>query len=114
MGHSNRILIEKCSPILIRCDEKKNLLSVKLLPKKPTRTLRNTLQNLYEKIYMTHWSEKGKRDAMDADAALDKDFKIKKKEVSDHLNIYEILSAILIAVSLMGSYFWSWISRKRF
>jgi len=80
------------------CDEKKNLLSVKLLPKKPTRTLRNTLQNLYEKIYMTHWSEKGKRDAMDADAALDKDFKIKKKELLLELDIQEAFLKFMASI----------------
>lgn len=66
----------------IRCEEKKNFLSAKMLPKKPTRTLRNTLQSLFEKIYVTHWSEKSRKDATDTEAALDKDFKIKKKEVN--------------------------------
>ena len=65
-----------------RSEEKKSYLSVKLLPKKPARILRNTLQNLYERIYLTHWSERGKRDVSDSDEALEKTFKIKNKEVT--------------------------------
>lgn len=53
---------------------------VKLLPKKAARTLKATLEYLYEKIYSTYWSEKGKR-GEDPDPSLDRDFKIKKKEV---------------------------------
>ena len=63
-----------------RSEEKKSLLSVKLLPKKAARTLRNTLEALHEKIYLTFWSERGKRPE-DPDASLDRDFKVKKKEV---------------------------------
>lgn len=65
-----------------RSEEKKSYLSVKLFPKKPARILRNTLQNLYERIYLTHWSERGKRDVSDSDEALEKTFKIKNKEVT--------------------------------
>lgn len=65
---------------LTRSEEKKSLLSVKLLPKKASRTLRATLQYLYEKIYSTFWSERNKR-GEDPDSSLDRDFKIKKKEV---------------------------------
>jgi hypothetical protein len=63
-----------------RSEEKKTLLTIKLLPKKAARTLRATLQYLDEKIYSTFWSERGKR-GDDADSSLDRDFKIKKKEV---------------------------------
>lgn len=63
-----------------RSEEKKSLLSVKLLPKKASRQLRATLQHLHEKIYLTYWSERGKRPD-DSDASLDRDFKVKKKEV---------------------------------
>ena len=65
---------------MIRSEEKKTLLTIKLLPKKAARTLRATLQYLDEKIYSTFWSERGKR-GDGADSSLDRDFKIKKKEV---------------------------------
>lgn len=63
-----------------RCEEKKNLLTVKILPKKPTRALEKTLVHLYEKIHL-NWADKGRRDVSDADPAMDRDFKIKQKEV---------------------------------
>ena len=96
-----------------RSEEKKSLLSVKLLPKKATRTLRNTLQNLHEKIYLTYWSDRGKR-LDDPDASLDRDFKVKKKEVSQ----FEIVDSTFQLFNKHYFFFCSsscssWKSRRR-
>lgn len=67
-------------PKWYRSEEKKSLLSVKLLPKKAARNLRTTLQYLYEKIYSNFWAERNRR-TDEHDISLDRDFKVKKKEV---------------------------------
>ena len=53
---------------------------MKILPKKPTRVLEKTLIHLYEKIHL-NWADKSRKDVGDVDPAMDKDFKIKQKEV---------------------------------
>ncbi|XP_046634776.1 DENN domain-containing protein Crag-like isoform X3 [Daphnia pulicaria] len=78
-------------------EEKKTLLTVKLLPKKAARTLRATLQYLYEKIYSTFWSERGKR-GDDVDSSLDRDFKIKKKELLLELEIQEAFLKFMASI----------------
>ncbi|XP_032776750.1 DENN domain-containing protein Crag isoform X6 [Daphnia magna] len=78
-------------------EEKKTLLSVKLLPKKAARTLRATLQYLYEKLYSTFWSERGKR-GDDSDSSLDRDFKIKKKELLLELEIQEAFLKFMASI----------------
>lgn len=95
-----------------RSEEKKSILSVKLLPKKAARTLRATLQYLYEKIYSTFWSERNKR-GEDPDCSLDRDFKIKKKEVG---LLRSAQSSILLTdlVSFLNSFYWNWKSKRLF
>ncbi|XP_059352777.1 DENN domain-containing protein Crag-like isoform X2 [Daphnia carinata] len=78
-------------------EEKKPLLSVKLLPKKAARTLRATLQYLYEKLYSTFWSERGKR-GDGSDSSLDRDFKIKKKELLLELEIQEAFLKFMASI----------------
>lgn len=67
--------------MLYRCEEKRNL-NIKLLPKKPARTLRNTLDTLYNKVNqsMANYANIGMQDSSH-DESIDRDFQIKRKEV---------------------------------
>jgi hypothetical protein len=60
-----------------RCEEKRGLTS-KLLPKKPARVLRNTLEQIVEKLRQFSKSV-AKNSAQDA--SIDRDFQQKRKEV---------------------------------
>lgn len=95
---------------LLSAEEKKSVLSVKLLPKKPARTLRATLQYLYEKIYSSYWSERNKK-SEEHDVSLDRDFKIKKKEVNFCAKLSKFNSCLLF---LLNSFCSNWRFRKRF
>lgn len=72
-------------------DEKKSL-HVKLLPKKPTRVLRNTLQILYEKLHQLEHEytvSVSKQVQTDEFSLNDKDAKLKKQEKVVELEIQE-------------------------
>jgi len=60
-----------------RCEEKRGL-SAKLLPKRPARVLRNTLEQLTQKLrhFMKSFAQNSARDA-----SIDRDFQQKRKEV---------------------------------
>lgn len=64
-----------------RCDEKRNL-NTKLLPKKPARTLRNTLEQLYQKVNksLENYVNLSIQDSSH-DEGIDRDFQLKRKEV---------------------------------
>lgn len=71
------------------CDEKRNL-NTKLLPKKPARTLRNTLEQLYQKVSksMAQYANIGLQDPSH-DEGIDRDFQLKRKEQALELEIQE-------------------------
>ncbi|XP_068081493.1 DENN domain-containing protein Crag isoform X2 [Anabrus simplex] len=76
------------------CDDRRNL-SVKLLPKKPARALRNTLERLYQKIRQLVRSLS--QDAA-KDNSIDRDFRIKRKEQALELEIQEAFLRFMATV----------------
>jgi hypothetical protein len=61
-----------------RCEEKRGGLTAKLLPKKPARILRNTLEQLKQKNYLF---KKSSDQNSARDASIDRDLQQKRKEV---------------------------------
>lgn len=63
------------------CDDRRGL-STKLLPKKPARILRNTLDRLFQKVLLhNNHVNKLMQDPASADNSIDRDFQLKRKEV---------------------------------
>lgn len=66
--------------ILYSCEDKKYLMA-KLLPKKPTRTLKNSLEKLYEKLDDLQRTFKATNNKSIQESNIDRDFLMKRKEV---------------------------------
>lgn len=76
------------------CEDKKHL-TIKLLPKKPTRTLKNTLEKLNEKLDDLQRTYKATSNKSIEDTNIDRDFLKKRKEVI-HFICYLIIIYNLI------------------
>lgn len=63
------------------CEEKKHL-TAKLLPKKPTRILKNCLEKLYEKLDELQRTYKAANNKNIQETNIDRDFLMKRKEVN--------------------------------
>lgn len=72
----------------IYLSEDKRSLNIKILPKRPTRVLRNSLQSLWEKTHKLKSEPSGNKGSSEA-TPIDHDFKIKKKEHQLELEIQE-------------------------
>lgn len=70
------------------CDDKKYL-SVKLLPKKAARQLRNWLEHLYSKLISLGKSYSSMKDMDDEEFSVDKEFQQKRKEQALELEIQD-------------------------
>ncbi|XP_034241706.1 DENN domain-containing protein Crag isoform X3 [Thrips palmi] len=83
------ICVDLDTNLITLCEEKRNL-NTKLLPKKPARTLRNTLDTLYNKVNqsMANYANAGLQDSSH-DESIDRDFQIKRKEQVLELEIQE-------------------------
>lgn len=68
------------------CEDKKYL-TAKLLPKKPTRTLKNSLEKLYEKLDDLQRTYKATSNKSIQDTNIDRDFLMKRKEVLNTVNL---------------------------
>lgn len=66
--------------LLYSCEDKKYL-TAKLLPKKPTRTLKNSLEKLYEKLDDLQSSYQATNNKIVQETNIDRDFLMKRKEV---------------------------------
>jgi len=66
--------------ILCSCEDKKHL-TAKLLPKKPTRTLKNSLEKLYEKLNDLQRTYKTTNNKCIQETNIDRDFLMKRREV---------------------------------
>jgi len=66
--------------ILCSCEDKKHL-TAKLLPKKPTRSLKNSLEKLYEKLDDLQRTYKATNNKCIQETNIDRDFLMKRKEV---------------------------------
>ncbi|KAJ4440667.1 hypothetical protein ANN_08814 [Periplaneta americana] len=77
-----------------RCEEKRNL-TQKLLPKKPARVLRNTLEQLSQKLsqFRKSYAQNSARDA-----SIDRDFQQKRKEQCLELEIQEAFLRFMATV----------------
>ncbi|XP_064474755.1 DENN domain-containing protein 4C-like [Ornithodoros turicata] len=81
-------------------NEEKSFLSVKLLPKKPARTLRNNLQSLYEKVclYETNAANIAPRNCTGDIVPFDRDIVLHKKERRLELEIQEAFLRFMAAL----------------
>ncbi|RZF34835.1 hypothetical protein LSTR_LSTR012684 [Laodelphax striatellus] len=68
------------------CDEKRQL-NIKLLPKKATRVLRNSLERIYHKLAL--FMEKQALNDKSVDTSIDQDFQLKRREQMLELEIQE-------------------------
>lgn len=66
--------------MLCSCEDKKHL-TAKLLPKKSTRTLKNSLEKLYEKLDDLQRTYKATSNKSIQETNIDRDFLMKRKEV---------------------------------
>lgn len=66
------------------CEDKKHL-TAKLLPKKPTRTLKNSLEKLYKKLDDLQRTYKTINNKSIQETNIDRDFLMKRKEVNNFL-----------------------------
>ncbi|XP_022252472.1 DENN domain-containing protein 4C-like isoform X1 [Limulus polyphemus] len=82
--------------------EEKKGLNTKLLPKRPARVLRNTLQVLYDRMRKMSWSHKAAANLQGSSSykttPLDHDFKIKKIEHQLELEIQEAFLRFMAAI----------------
>jgi hypothetical protein len=75
------------------CEDKKHL-TAKLLPKKPTRTLKNTLEKLNEKLDDLQRTYKATSNKSIEETNIDRDFLKKRKEVIHIIYYFIIIFAI--------------------
>jgi hypothetical protein len=66
--------------VLYSCEDKKHL-TAKLLPKKPTRILKNSLEKLYKKLDDLQRTYKATNNQSFQETNIDRDFLMKRKEV---------------------------------
>ncbi|XP_050057996.1 DENN domain-containing protein Crag isoform X2 [Aphis gossypii] len=85
------------------CEDKKHL-TIKLLPKKPTRTLKNTLEKLNEKLDDLQRTYKATSNKSIEDTNIDRDFLKKRKEHELELEIQEAFLRFM--GSILKGYRW--------
>ncbi|XP_026288587.1 DENN domain-containing protein Crag isoform X3 [Frankliniella occidentalis] len=92
------VCVDLDTNLITLCDEKRNL-NTKILPKKPARTLRNTLETLYQKVNqsMENYINCSLQDSSH-DAGIDRDFQMRRKEQVLELEIQEAFLRFMASI----------------
>lgn len=82
------------------CENIKYIVTLKLLPKKPARTLRNSLERLYQKLHLLLQSMQSSAQNNDKadENSIDQDFQLRRKEQSLELEIQEAFLRFMASI----------------